>query len=86
MVNLSYMLPSRRAIEIAESKVIYATEKDGQHIVTVFGTRFCYTEQLSAMQAQERMVILLSEVLEEYAAEVQALNSWDPLQQIKGSA
>lgn len=72
------MTPSPKAIELATEKVEYVHEKDGQHIVKIFGTRYKYDDSMSAIQAKERLIAMLAETLESYAADVQALNSWDP--------
>lgn len=79
------MTPSDRAIALASEKITYAKEKD-EHIVKIFGTRYRYDDTISAIQARERLIAMLAETLQDFAAEVQALNSWDPLGQIKGQA
>lgn len=71
------MKPSDRAIAAATDKITYAEEK-GEHIVKIFGTRYRYDDQISAIQARERLIALLASELESFAAEVQALNAWLP--------
>lgn len=75
---LAEMTPTARAIAMAAEKIEYVLEDDGHHILKVFGTRYRYDDAVSALQAKERLITLLAEVMEEYAAEVQALNSWLP--------
>lgn len=72
-------IPTPQALALANEKVEYLyEERDAQHILRVFGVRYRYEDKLSALQAKERIVTLLAETLQEFAADTQALNSWDP--------
>lgn len=72
------MTPDKRAMALAAEKIEYVCEKDGQHILKVFDVRYRYEDSVGALQARERLITLLAETLQDYAAEQQVLNSWDP--------
>lgn len=76
-------LPSPAAMELARKHVKYDPEKPRN--VEVFGTSFIWGEAIDARHAEDKMVIKVAMVLEEYAAEVLATQTWDPVK-IKGLA
>lgn len=76
--------PSSKALALAREQVVY-NDSDPKAL-KVLGTRFLYNAEADAIDAESRMTLKLAEMLDDYAAEQQVLNSWDPSRMTKGVA
>lgn len=75
--------PSAAAMAAARRFVNYDPSKPKN--VEVFGTNFVWQDAIDAKHAEDKMTIRVAMALEEYAAEVLAMQSWDPIN-VKGTA